>query len=606
MAWQKVNDDEGNVYYYNPETQETSWTNPDESSVGEWQEFTTDDGQKYYYNTKTQETTWDKPEGFESSTTTEEGEMSKETKAVEKLPSDKEDSVPIEDSVESEIKVEEISSEEATKNFRGLLSENGVDSTWSFPQVIAKFINNPIYWQVKDPLERKQIYDEYLNNEMNKQLENKTESFEKFKVNFINILQSLKEKKEFDHLTKWFTIKNKLLKEENPIFTHTILSDDEIYGIFKEYQDEIRANYEKDTRESKNQALKELESYLVDINPGIISGTDDWESLYTKLINDNRFKANKHFNILGKHDILQLYYDKIYPKELSNLESELKSLEDENYTSDRRARDNFKKLLSELPIEADMEFEEILPLIEDEDAYIDLCGRNGSTPLDLFHDVKMAKVQVLKIKVDLIESIVDDKNIDREKVLSSELAFVESMKGVEDDRLKGVNLDPELPENDVTAVFESLVKNEVSRKEKQVEQLKVKLNVLKKDLSSWLVRNYQTLDVFENSDETEVTKDSIVITSSNGNYSMKYDPEVLDRLQKSLENIPEFKNIHHTIQEIKMFQEIDINEILIDILNEFINRLNNNTKRTANFDESTTKRLHTDDTVKPKKMIINY
>lgn len=599
MVWQKVNDDEGNVYYYNPETQETSWTNPDEAEVGVWQEFTTDEGQKYYYNTKTQETTWDKPEGFESSNVTEDGKNTETTET-----NDKEDSEPVED-VESEIKVDEILPEEATENFRALLSQNNVDSTWSFPDVIAKFINDPVYWQVKDPLERKQIYDEYLNNEMNKQLENKTESFEKFKVNFINILESLKEKKEFDHLTKWFTIKSKLLKEENPIFTHTILSDDEIYGIFKEYQDDLKTTYEKHTKESREQALKELESYLVDINPDIVSGTDDWESLYEKLLNDNRFKANKHFNVLGKYDILQLYCDKIYPKELKNLENELKLLEDKNFTSDRRARDNFKKLLGELPIQADMEFEEILPLIEDEDSYIDLCGRNGSTPLDLFYDVKMAKVQVLKIKVDLIESIIDDRGIAREKVLSGETEFVECMKEVEDDRLKGVNLSVEDEENDISAIFESLIKNETTRKEKEEERLEGKLSLMKKELSSWLARNYQTLDVFEREEKEEEgkegeMKDKIIISLSNGTHSVKYDPSTLQILQNSLQTVPEFNNIQSMLKDLNQ----EINEILKEVLSDLTNKLNHNNKRSGDFDDSTSKRLHTDQT--PKKMIINY
>lgn len=30
-----------------------------------WQEYTAPDGRKYYYNTQTQETTWDKPKALE-------------------------------------------------------------------------------------------------------------------------------------------------------------------------------------------------------------------------------------------------------------------------------------------------------------------------------------------------------------------------------------------------------------------------------------------------------------------------------------------------------------------------------------------------------------
>ncbi len=94
--WSKVQDDEGQTYYYNEKTEETSWEKPDgfdeknkdavgvkeedetitktkeETSdavetkeVGGWTEVQDDEGQTYYYNTKTEATSWDKPEGFD-------------------------------------------------------------------------------------------------------------------------------------------------------------------------------------------------------------------------------------------------------------------------------------------------------------------------------------------------------------------------------------------------------------------------------------------------------------------------------------------------------------------------------------------------------------
>lgn len=37
------------------------------SEAALWQEYTAPDGRKYYYNTQTQETTWDKPKALEGS-----------------------------------------------------------------------------------------------------------------------------------------------------------------------------------------------------------------------------------------------------------------------------------------------------------------------------------------------------------------------------------------------------------------------------------------------------------------------------------------------------------------------------------------------------------
>ena len=63
--WEQLKTEDGQTYYYNKETEETSWTLPEGEeavvSTSGWQEYTTDDGRTYYYNESTGETTWDKP-----------------------------------------------------------------------------------------------------------------------------------------------------------------------------------------------------------------------------------------------------------------------------------------------------------------------------------------------------------------------------------------------------------------------------------------------------------------------------------------------------------------------------------------------------------------
>jgi len=63
-VWSEVSTDEGEIYYQNMATGETSWTRPStgetsyEGELGQWTELTTDDGQVYYQNTVTGETSW--------------------------------------------------------------------------------------------------------------------------------------------------------------------------------------------------------------------------------------------------------------------------------------------------------------------------------------------------------------------------------------------------------------------------------------------------------------------------------------------------------------------------------------------------------------------
>eukprot|EP01119_Soliformovum_irregulare_P001434 TRINITY_DN1113_c1_g1_i4.p1 TRINITY_DN1113_c1_g1~~TRINITY_DN1113_c1_g1_i4.p1 ORF type:complete len:495 (-),score=167.90 TRINITY_DN1113_c1_g1_i4:1287-2771(-) len=64
--WEMVYDDQGNPYYYNSVTQETSWEPPSTprnrgSVASGWEAVQDEDGSTYYYNAETGDTSWDPP-----------------------------------------------------------------------------------------------------------------------------------------------------------------------------------------------------------------------------------------------------------------------------------------------------------------------------------------------------------------------------------------------------------------------------------------------------------------------------------------------------------------------------------------------------------------
>ena len=59
--WEARHDEEGNVYYFNRKTQESSWTKPDASLPEGWHEYAAEDGRVYYRNETTGDSQWEKP-----------------------------------------------------------------------------------------------------------------------------------------------------------------------------------------------------------------------------------------------------------------------------------------------------------------------------------------------------------------------------------------------------------------------------------------------------------------------------------------------------------------------------------------------------------------
>ena len=78
QGWEAQEDDDGNVFYHNEVTEETTWTKPrsggDDMEVGGrggrgggatllhgWEEHVDDDGTTYFYNEKERRATWSLP-----------------------------------------------------------------------------------------------------------------------------------------------------------------------------------------------------------------------------------------------------------------------------------------------------------------------------------------------------------------------------------------------------------------------------------------------------------------------------------------------------------------------------------------------------------------
>ncbi|CUM63598.1 uncharacterized protein PRCAT00001178001 [Priceomyces carsonii] len=636
--WKEFKDDLGRVYYYNEKTQETSWSKPSETALKlTWQIFKTDEGTEYYYNEETGETTWDKPAELQENSHQEKDEKDAPSESSLKK-------TDLELELESKpLKTDELinpsgigSFQDAEESFIKLLKDNGVDSTWSFQAVISKFIKNPVYWAIPDSLHKRKLFEGYLVSKIKEEHLNKAQVVKDFENNFLDVLNNYYKLNKMSLTTRWRTFKQKLIEDDNPIFNHAIVPDSEIYKIYDQFVSGLERKHNESISRQKEQALSELETYLISINPSIVSDSSAWQELYNKLQDDPRFTANKHFTILDKLDILELYEDKIYSKGVDDIKEKIRAQEKINYRSDRKARENFKNTLNELNITANSSFKEFFPILEQKDSFIEICGRNGSTPSELFWDIVDEKKQTLQLKSDLVEGVlVDLRKIDSTKyhsdvVFSSKESFIDVLREAKDERLSILDLTLDHPkDNDVEFVFEKLKSDSKARRELEKERYLADVDFGVREIAQWLYKHYKDCDfihvVADNS--TDDSKGYLVkiILESKGrsvHYTMK-DVLNITEIKKRISHLDRFRELERTINNFYDSHSEESSNILDDVLrktfDQFIDILNQpeiprDTKRTLELaDQSETKRRRRDDDhengskrSKQKLVLLNY
>lgn len=412
VMWKAIKDDKGRTYYYDTVNKKSQWEKPAELAKPvttsptdqepvlpkDWRSAKTKEGKVYYYNVQTKKSQWDIPKETEPKVQpTVTPKQHAATTGVKKEVFIEGDSQFGNKS--ALLTVRTASKEDAEPQFIAMLQQNNVDATWSFSRIMNELgTKDPRYWLVdNDPLWKQQMFNKYLDNRTEEQLLKEHSEINKFQEAFKEMLKG--KSLEVNYSTSWNDAK-RLISDE-PIYSHSVVSELEKKRCYDEYILELRKENEQEHHKLKEQALIELRDYLKSV---IHVEQDDmpmsWQNLCNQYLFDKnkRYMANQHFSILTHEDVLKEYINLVQQID-ARIIQDLQQGERENYSRDRYARDNFKKLLKEgipnLVVRATTKWSDIYPLIKGESAFLNIVGRRGSNPIDLFLDLVEEKYVIV-------------------------------------------------------------------------------------------------------------------------------------------------------------------------------------------------------------------
>lgn len=361
-AWTELVDSSGQVYWWNNETQQSSWDKPEEiksdyekAETTLWHEYTDDNGRKYYHNEETTETTWTQPE-----------EYRRFLERLEKRKRDAEEAnlTPLERMLRTVF-----ASEPAKNAFALLLAERHMTSSWTWEQAVSATFEDDRS-KVLKMAERKQVYQLLVTKLKALESDERRLRERKLVADFQSMLDSWA---DFDRYTSFKDVSEQFTNDQRLI---SITTEAQRLRIFNEY----KANKERMEREKVamelEKKIKKFKLFIAECRPS--SGT-----LWTEFLEMHGKEAND-FD-LEPLDRLKAY--------MEHMNAVLRKEEDDRVIERRsarslasRAREAFQSLLNEHLSSYPLEWHKFQPTILSDPRYLTMLEVAGSTPAELYYD----------------------------------------------------------------------------------------------------------------------------------------------------------------------------------------------------------------------------
>lgn len=459
--WGATQMPDGRTYYWHKVTKETTWVKPEgfvdepatpapvaaaaANNPANWSEAKTADGRSYYYNRITKVTSWEKPEGFQAPQTERpapdfvagggggagfggrdynngDRQLARRDNRDHGLPQKPSFDGPRgggdrwegRDSRQDgagfrgpmPIKTEEPefnSAEQAEEAFFKTLKRHNVRPDTEWQDAVRLVVRERDFRAIKDPADRRKAFDKYCRDVREQEKGKEKERRERLRVDFRKMLST---HEEIKHYTRWKTARP--LIEREHVFK-SAGDEDERRRMFDEYIVELRKQHVEDEASRRTHAMKELNTMLKAL---VVDPDTRWTDAEDTIMNSERFVSEDTFQGLHKIDVFFAFES--HMKGLERVANEITQKEKSSRRrKERQARDGFKQMLHEKvqegKIRAGSKWQDVHPLIVDDERYQAYMGQPGSDPIELFWDLVEEEERRLRSKRNEAMDVMEEK-----------------------------------------------------------------------------------------------------------------------------------------------------------------------------------------------------
>ncbi|KAI0065611.1 hypothetical protein BV25DRAFT_1913625 [Artomyces pyxidatus] len=506
-VWTEHTNQDGRTYWYNPSTKESVWEKPDELKTPferalnqtTWKEYFSG-GRKYYYNTTTKESKWDMPDelllvlekvekenkaaptptavpgapqmitpafipGANALVSLGGPDPSSSTEQVNgqpanALPLNASSVLPARPNLPDEPTIPHngfATVEEGEKAFMYLLRKAGVDANWTWDQTMRAIITDPLYKALNTLGEKKTAWQKYTENLKAKEHEEREARLAKIRPAIRNLLKG---NPNVFHFTTFRTADK--IFAQHPIWQQAKV-EAERKLVFEEYVAELKQREVQEGRAARSRAITKLVALFKQLDVDVLTR---WRTAHSMVLDSEEWAYDEELRQLPHLDILLAFEDYSRVRE-REFDEQMRRTQAEKTRKERKAREAFKGLLNELvtsgKIAARSKWKHVYPSFSTDPRYLDLLGKPGSNPIELFWDVVDDLDQKLDAKISVAEAAIRRHNakLEAEHGKAAQLPDGDTKMDV-DDSFKPFAVQPETTEDEFMKIVNDNADNAMS------------------------------------------------------------------------------------------------------------------------------------------------